>query len=52
MLYRLSRDQYLLEIGIATRPRQPFIAGPEGVADMEQHRYLPKAVVADELSAK
>src|SRR3546814_19590878 len=52
LLYRLWRDQKLLEVAIAARSRQPYVTGPEGVADVEQHRDFPKPVVAARLSAK
>ena len=52
LFYRLGRDQYLLEVGIATRPRQPYVAGPKDIADMEQHRDLPQPVVPGGLGAK
>src|SRR3546814_4271623 len=44
LLYRLWRDQKLLEVAIAARSRQPYVTGPEGVADVEQHRDFPKPV--------
>src|SRR3546814_5949658 len=47
-----SSDLKLLEVAIAARSRQPYVTGPEGVADVEQHRDFPKPVVAARLSAK
>src|SRR3546814_11655381 len=52
LLYRLWRDQKLLEVAIAARSRQTYVTGPEGVADVEQHRDFPKPVVAARLTAK
>src|SRR3546814_7358876 len=48
LLYRLWRDLKLLEVAIAARSRQPYVTGPEGVADVEQHRDFPKPVVRSE----
>jgi hypothetical protein len=47
-----ARDEKLLQVAIAPRSRQPDVPGPEGVAQMEQHRDFPKAVVAAGLCAK
>ena len=38
-------SRLLPDIAVAARPRQPDVAGAEGVAQVEQHRRLPEAVI-------
>ena len=38
-----NRQQRPPDIAVAARPRQPDVAGAEGVAQVEQHRRLPEA---------
>ena len=40
-----SRQQRLSDVAVAARPRQPDVAGAERVAQVEQHRRLPEAVI-------
>lgn len=42
----------MLQVAIAPGSGQPNISGSEGIAQMEQHRYLPEASVADRLGTK
>ena len=40
-----SRQQRLPDVAVAARPCQPEVAGAERIAQVEQHRRLPQAVV-------
>ena len=39
------QQQRLPDVAVAARPRQPEVAGAERIAQVEQHRRLPQAVV-------
>lgn len=44
-LCRNHRHQHLLQVSVAARVVEPDVAGAESIAQVEQNRHLPEAVV-------